>query len=176
MPQVGVSLTGCGGRPIIPVMTRGARKLILAAGGVVLAGVVLGAFALNRAPKGRADVATITHGNRVDLERHTVPGKYTVFDFYAVWCPPCRALSPALEKLAARHPGLLAIRKVDIVDWTMPVAEQHGIQELPFLVLFDKEGRRLAAGDQVFDELTALFGDAGLDVSRATEKPPAGSM
>lgn len=149
---------------------------MLAAGGVVLAGAFLGAYALNRAPKGEADVRIITHGERVELERHTVPGKYTVFDFYAVWCPPCRALSPALERLAARNPRTLAIRKVDIVDWTMPVAAQHGIQELPFLVLFDKEGRRLAAGEKVFDELTGLFGDAALDVGRSTEKPPAGSM
>jgi thiol-disulfide isomerase/thioredoxin len=157
-------------------MVRSVRNLMLAAGGVLLAGAVLGAYALNRSPKAGADVEIITHGDRVELERHTVPGKYTVFDFYAVWCPPCRALSPALEKLAARNPERLAIRKVDIVDWTMPVAEQHGIQELPFLVLFDKDGRRLASGEQVLDELTALFGDAGLDVSRATEKAPAGQM
>ncbi|OLC53673.1 MAG: hypothetical protein AUH92_05415 [Acidobacteria bacterium 13_1_40CM_4_69_4] len=118
----------------------------------------------------------IAHGEKVDLERHAVPGKYTVFDFYAVWCPPCRALSPALEKLAALNKETLAIRKVDIVDWTMPVAEQHGIQELPYLVLFDKEGRKLAVGEDVFDALARLFGDAARDIGRATEKPPAGAM
>ncbi|HYS78766.1 MAG TPA: thioredoxin family protein [Candidatus Dormibacteraeota bacterium] len=157
-------------------MTRRTRNLVLAAGGIVLAGAVLGAYALNRAPRGEPDVKIIAHGERIDLAPHAVPGKYTVFDFYAVWCPPCRALSPALEKLAGRNTQTLAIRKVDIVDWTMPVAEQHGIQELPYLVLFDKEGHEIAAGEKVFDELARLFGDAGLDLGRATERPPAGAM
>src|SRR5947209_680939 len=157
-------------------MTRGMRNLMLMAGGILLAGAVLGAYALNHAPPGEPDVKIIAHGERIDLAPHAVPGKYTVFDFYAVWCPPCRALSPALEKLAARNRQTLAIRKVDIVDWTMPVAEQHGIQELPYLVLFDKEGRELAAGEKVFDELARLFGDDGRELGRATEKPPAGAM
>lgn len=155
--------------------TRG-RNVWLLGGVAVLAVAALGAYALRRAPAGEADVRVIAHGERVDLERHTVPGKYTVFDFYAVWCPPCRALSPELEKLAARNPETLAVRKVDIVDWTMPVAEQHGIEELPFLVLYDKDGRRVADGEKVFDELNSIYGGAALGVSRATERPAATSM
>src|SRR5467141_2419572 len=132
-------------------MTRGVRYLMLAAGGVVLAGAVLGAYGLNRKPQREADVEIIAHGEEVDLAQHVVPGKYTLFDFYAVWCPPCRALSPALERLAARRPEMLALRKVDIVDWTMPVAAQHHVESLPYLVLFDGEGRRVAEGDGVFE-------------------------
>src|SRR3989441_4370569 len=157
-------------------MTRGVRNLMLAAGGVALAMAALGAYALNRTAPGAPDVKIIAHGEKVDLERHAVPGKYTVFDFYAVWCPPCRAVSRAFEKRAALNKETRAIRKVDIVDWTMPVAEQHGIQELPYLVLFDKEGRKLAVGEDVFDALARLFGDAARDIGRATEKPPAGAM
>src|SRR5437867_13000432 len=157
-------------------MRRGVRNLLLTAGAVGLAGAAVGAYALNGTPPPGPDVAIIAHGERIDLGPHAVPGKYTVFDFYAVWCPPCRALSPALERLAARNRQTLAIRKVDIVDWTMPVAEQHGIQELPYLVLFDKEGHQLAAGEKVFDELSRLFGDAGLAVGLATEKPPDDAM
>lgn len=157
-------------------MTRNLRNLLLSAGGLVAAGALVGVYALSREPRGEADVRVIAHGEEVDLAEHAVPGKVTVFDFYAVWCPPCRALSPALERLAARNPQRLAIRKVDIVDWTMPVAEQHGIEELPFLVLFDEQGRRVADGEAVFDELKHRFGDAGLDVVRATETPPAVAM
>src|SRR5213594_2637608 len=157
-------------------MTKGLRILILAAGGVAVAAALLGARALNRDSHGEADVRVITHGDRVDLQAHAVPGKYTVFDFYAVWCPPCRALSPALERLASRNSRTLAIRKVDIVDWTMPVAEQYGIEDLPYLVLFDGNGRKLAVGEAVFDELDRLFGADALDVSRATEKPSTSAM
>src|SRR6059036_3481820 len=157
-------------------MTRGLRVLAVAAAGIVGAAALLGAYALKRAPHGEADVRVITHGERVDIQAHAVQGKYTVFDFYAVWCPPCRALSPALEKLASRNTRNLAIRKVDIVDWTMPVAEQYGVEELPYLVLFNTSGKKVADGEAVFDELGRLFGEAALDVSRATEKPPAGTM
>src|SRR5436309_386335 len=157
-------------------MTRGARTLMLIGGGLLLAGAALGAYALKRTPAGEPDVKIIAHGERIDLAPHAVPGKYTVFDFYAVWCPPCRALSPALERLASRNTGKLAIRKVDIVDWTMPVAEQYGIEELPYLVLFDGNGRKLAVGEAVFDELDRLFGADALDVSRATEKPSTSAM
>src|SRR6267378_5742035 len=150
-------------------MTRGVRYLMLAAGGVVLAGAVLGAYGLNRKPQREADVEIIAHGEEVDLAEHAVPGKYTVFDFYAVWCPPCRILGPALEKLASRNAGKLAIRKVDIVDWTMPVAEQYGVQELPYLVLYDSGGRKVADGEKVYDSLNELFGQDALDLDRATE-------
>ena len=34
-----------------------------------------------------------------ELERHAVPGKVTVFDFYAVWCAPCLAEMPRLRMI-----------------------------------------------------------------------------
>src|SRR5882762_10750856 len=157
-------------------MTRSLRILVLAACGVAVAAALLGARALNRNAHAEADVRVITHGDRVELQEHAVPGKYTVFDFYAVWCPPCRVLGPALEKLASRNTAKLAIRKVDIVDWTMPVAEQYGVQELPYLVLFDASGRKVADGEKVYDSLNELFGQDALDVDRATEKPPTSAM
>jgi thiol-disulfide isomerase/thioredoxin len=125
----------------------------------------------------RADTAIITHGQPVELTAHLAKGKYTVFDFYASWCPPCRILGPALERLAEAEPARLALRKVDIVDWTMPVVEQHGIEALPHLVLFDPEGQRMADGDAVFPALLKVFGDAAREVGEAgaaigTASPP----
>ena len=157
-------------------MSKGIRGVLLAAAAVATVAALLGAYAFNRAPRGEADVSIIAHGERVDLQAHAVPGKYTVFDFYAVWCPPCRALGPALEKLASRNTAKLAIRKVDIVDWTMPVAEQYGVEELPYLVLFDAGGRKVADGEKVYDSLNELFGKDALDVDRATQKPPTSAM
>jgi thiol-disulfide isomerase/thioredoxin len=131
---------------------------------VLLGGAALFAFALGRAPAVAGDVRVIAHGEEVDLDQHLARGKYTVVDFYAVWCPPCRQLSPALERLAGRHPDRLAVRKVDIVDWTQPVARQHGIEELPYLVLFDPEGRPAARGGDVFLVLGRVFGDDAREV------------
>ena len=157
-------------------MSTGLRNGLLAGALLAVVAAVLGAYALGHAPRAEADVSIITHGDRVELAAHAVPGKYTVFDFYAVWCPPCRALGPALEKLASRNASTLAIRKVDIVDWTMPVAQQYGVEELPYLILYDAGGRKIADGEKVFDELDRLYGKDALGVDRATEKPPAGAM
>jgi thiol-disulfide isomerase/thioredoxin len=127
-----------------------------------------------------ADMEIITHGEKVELADHLAKGKYTVVDFYAPWCPPCRALGPVLERLAASQSSRLALRKVDIVDWTMPVAEQYRIEALPHLMLFDPEGRRVAEGDAVFGELSNIFGEAAREVrdiagTIGADAPPEGS-
>jgi len=114
-----------------------------------------------------ADVKVIAHGEKVDLAAHLVSGKNTVFDFYAPWCPPCRVLGPALERLAAAQPDRLAIRKVDIVDWTTPVVDQHGIESLPHLILYDPNGLVIADGDKVYPELERIFGEAAREVIQA---------
>jgi len=131
-------------------------------------------------PPPGADVQVIAHGEKVDLAAHLASGKTTVFDFYAPWCPPCRVLGPALERLAAAQPDRLAIRKVDIVDWTTPVVTQHAIEALPHLILYDATGRVVADGDKVYPELQRLFGDAAKDVIRAgtgedTARPAEGT-
>jgi thiol-disulfide isomerase/thioredoxin len=155
-------------------MTRGARRIGLLGGGLLVLGAAVGAVTLGRPSRGGADVRIIAHGEEVDLAAHHVPGKYTVFDFYAPWCPPCRVLGPALERLAAKRPADLAIRKIDIVDWTMPVAAQHGIESLPHLVLYDRDGRKVADGDDVYDALTRVFGDAAREVNEVMGLPPEG--
>ncbi|HXH27929.1 MAG TPA: thioredoxin family protein, partial [Candidatus Polarisedimenticolia bacterium] len=160
-------------RGVTARMSRSGRVLLLALGGLAAGGALFSAALQHRRTGPRADIRVITHGQEVDLASHLAPGKYTLFDFYAVWCPPCRELSPQLERLAERHPGALAIRKVDIVDWTMPVAAQHRIVELPYLMLYDRQGRKMAEGEQVFDELDRLFGAGTAGTERATASAPA---
>ena len=117
-------------------------------------------------PKG--DVKIIAHGEKVDVATHLAAGKHTVVDFYAAWCPPCRLMGPALERLAADEPDRFAVRKVDVVDWTMPVVNQYGIEALPHLMLFDPSGKKIAEGDDVAPELSRLFGEHAKEVVRAT--------
>lgn len=70
-----------------------------------------------------------------------VPGKATVFDFYATWCVPCRAVDARLRQLAAAGVPL-AVRKIDIGDWDSPMARAHlgGIEELPHLRVHGLDG------------------------------------
>ena len=122
---------------------------------------------MNQARSDQADLKVITHGQEVEVGAHLAAGKYTVVDFYAAWCPPCRIVGPALERLAVAENSRLAVRKVDIVDWTMPVVEQYGIESLPHLMLYAPDGRRVANGDEVYGALLELFGDSARELVAA---------
>jgi thioredoxin len=143
------------------VTVTGRTGLRAAACAALLAAAACGG-ATRTAPQ--ADMKIITHGQKVDLAANLAPGKYTVVDFYASWCPPCRLLGPALERLAAAENSRLALRKVDIVDWTMPVVDQYGIEALPHLKLFGPDGKQVADGDAVFPSLLTIFGEAAREV------------
>jgi thiol-disulfide isomerase/thioredoxin len=125
----------------------------------------------------QADMRLISQGREVTLEEHLVPGKLVVFDFFADWCAPCRYLTPLLERLAEEHPDRLALRKIDVIDWSSPVARQHGLSAIPHLVLFGPDGARLAEGDaeRVLAVLDSQLGGAavGMPAARAGPKVPA---
>ena len=57
-------------------------------------------------------------------------------DFWAPWCGPCRAVSPALERLAGKHVRRLKLVKVN-VDEAPALAARFGARSIPTLVLLD---------------------------------------
>lgn len=60
-----------------------------------------------------------------------------VVDFYADWCPPCRAIAPIFSKLADDHSakGHLAFAKVN-VDHVNDVAGRYSVTAMPTFVFF----------------------------------------
>jgi thioredoxin len=60
---------------------------------------------------------------------------WVLVDFYAVWCPPCRALAPLLERLAAEWEGRVEVLKVD-TDAEEDLASRLGVRTLPTLIAF----------------------------------------
>jgi thioredoxin 1 len=60
-----------------------------------------------------------------------------IVDFWAAWCSPCRAIAPALERIAVEQDGRLIVVKVD-VDENPMYSQQFGVQGIPTLVLVHK--------------------------------------
>ena len=107
------------------------------------------------------DVRTLPAGEAVILAEKSVPGKVTIFDFYAEWCLPCALITPELEKLVQKRPDEVALRKVDVIGWGSDAAIHQNIEYLPYLAVVDADGNVAAVGD---DSYTYLKDRYGLDL------------
>jgi len=65
--------------------------------------------------------------------------KYSVVDFWAEWCAPCRAIAPIVKELAEQYAGKVVFGKLN-VDENPKTASEYGIMGIPTLILF-KDGR-----------------------------------
>ena len=56
-------------------------------------------------------------------------------DFWAVWCGPCRMLTPTIEEIASEYEGKAVIAKCNVDD-ADEIAERCGIRNIPTLLFF----------------------------------------
>lgn len=63
-----------------------------------------------------------------------------VLDLYGTWCPPCKALAPILEALAAKYEGKVAFYKVD-TDKVADLAASLKISSLPTVHVYGSDKR-----------------------------------
>lgn len=68
-------------------------------------------------------------------------GGWTVVDFWAPWCAPCRAFHPVFDRVAAATEHVRFARCN--VDESPGAAGVVGIQSIPTVVLFDPDGNEV---------------------------------
>lgn len=56
-------------------------------------------------------------------------------DFWAEWCPPCRALTPVLERVVRAKGGALRLAKIEADD-NMRLAGRYQLRGFPTVILF----------------------------------------
>ena len=80
---------------------------------------------------------TITSQNfEAEVLQSPVP---VLLDFWATWCPPCRALSPIVAEIASEYAGRIKVGKVNI-DEEPTLGAQFRISSIPTLMVF-KDGK-----------------------------------
>lgn len=123
---------------------------------VVLVGGVVAVFAMQ---KKQAPEFTLsdTYGNSVSLSDYE--GYPVVLDFWASWCPPCRAAMPAIDRIHADYNGRAYVFGINVRDNQDPgefmssmgvtyptlvngdaVAQDYNVKGIPTLVVIDRDG------------------------------------
>lgn len=114
-------------------------------------------------------------------------GKYTLVDFWASWCGPCRRENPNVVAMynrykdkgfailgvsldsdikrwrdAIKQDGLSWHHISDLGGWQSKHAQAYEVSSIPTTLLLDKEGRIIARnlrGEQLGEKLKELFGE-----------------
>ena len=108
-----------------------------------IVGAGQGAYLPHEAYPQGADVQELNkEGSAVGpLTALRVPGKFTVFDVYADWCGPCREVDERLRAIVSERQDV-AVRKLSVVDFDSPLAQELRVDTLPFVVIYSPEGKK----------------------------------
>ena len=79
----------------------------------------------------------LEHFDRDVIEAsHDVP---MLVDFWADWCPPCKALTPVLERVIAHLGDRIRMAKVEVDEGdNMKLAGRYSLRGFPTVLLFVK--------------------------------------
>ncbi|KAI0133240.1 thioredoxin-like protein [Hypoxylon sp. NC0597] len=101
--------------------------------------------------------------NAAELDILLSSTTHVVVDFYADWCPPCRAIAPIFSELAEKHSsnGHLAFAKVN-VDHVNDIAGRYGVSAMPTFVFFRDGAPKGVAVEGLTARQSIVFTDEGL--------------
>jgi thioredoxin 1 len=87
-------------------------------------------------------MSTLENLTQETFERALEQPGIMVMDFWATWCPPCRAMAPQFDKAAKLRPQY-AFAKVD-VDAEPALAGAYAVRSIPTLVIL-RDGEPVAS-------------------------------
>lgn len=76
-----------------------------------------------------------------EIQEFVTKNKFTIIDFYATWCPPCKIMDPITRDLAETYEGKVAFAKIN-TDQEREAAMKFQIRYVPTFYLF-KEGENV---------------------------------
>lgn len=86
----------------------------------------------------------------------TSKDKPVMVDFWTDWCPPCRALTPVLERVTQLRDGV-RLAKVEVDD-NMKLAGRYQVRGFPTVILFhDGEERGRFSGARSLQQVQAFL-------------------
>jgi len=84
-------------------------------------------------------------------------------DFWAEWCPPCKAMDPILDALAVELAGKVKIVKLD-AETNPGIVARYNVRSMPTLIVF-RDGEavdmKVGAGQSRVQLIKWLDGHAG---------------
>ncbi|HSW53233.1 MAG TPA: thioredoxin domain-containing protein [Sulfuricaulis sp.] len=92
-------------------------------------------------------------------------------DFWADWCPPCRVLTPVLERVAHDLHGEVLLAKVEVDD-NMRLAGRYQLRGFPTVILFvrgEEAGR--FSGARTEQQVRAFLADHFSGTASAAAAP-----
>lgn len=87
--------------------------------------------------------------SKEELIKEVEQNENIIVDFFATWCPPCKALAPILEEFANENSNIKVL-KVN-VDENQELAIEYGITFVPTLI-FIKNGEEIRRNSGLMDK------------------------